>query len=35
MQVIQMPAGADFVPGGSYRAPDFTDLGGPEPGPGQ
>ena len=22
------------VPGGTYSAPDFTDLGGPEPGPG-
>jgi uncharacterized cupin superfamily protein len=22
------------VPGGAYQAPDFTDLGGPEPGPG-
>jgi len=23
------------VPGDAYRAPEFTDLGGPEPGPGQ
>ena len=23
------------VPGGTYRPPDVTDLGGPEPGPGQ
>lgn len=23
------------VPGGTYRPPDFTDLGRPEPGPGQ
>jgi mannose-6-phosphate isomerase-like protein (cupin superfamily) len=23
------------VPGGTYTAPEFTDLGGPEPGPGQ
>jgi hypothetical protein len=23
------------VPGGTYQPPDFTDLGGPEPGPGQ
>jgi mannose-6-phosphate isomerase-like protein (cupin superfamily) len=23
------------VPGGTYQAPDFTDLGGPEPGPAQ